>query len=316
MGTLATITVGPESSARLAQVSEEVHAAFRRLEGLLSTYQSGSEISRLAKAAGDSAVPVSEDTLRVLELSKHYGELTKGAFDVTVAPLVRLWGFGAHPPESPPAPGRIQDQIKLVDFRRMELHAGSAFLPSGMSVDLGGIGKGYAVDRGYEILRNLGVKDGMVDLGGNIRVLGQAEPGVSWTIGIRNPFDRGEVLGKITLPDGRAVATSGNYERFVDVGGRRYCHIIDPRSGYPVEGMAGVTVVAPDATMSDALSTGLFVLGMQAGHQVLQALPGAEAIFIPDRDPIEIWLTTGMAKLFESRPELKSSVRILPPNPH
>jgi thiamine biosynthesis lipoprotein len=314
-GTLATITVGPESRDRLGQASDEIRAAFRKLESQLSTYQSDSEISQLARKAGNSSLPVSEDTFRVLELSKHYGKLTQGALDVTIAPLVRLWGFGVRPPNNPPEPERIQEQLKLVDYRRIELSARSAFLPAGMSVDLGGIGKGYAVDKGYEILRTLGVNAAMVDLGGNIRVRGQAEPGLNWTIGVRDPFDRDQVLGKIALPSSMAVATSGNYERFVEMGGRRYSHIIDPRTGYPVEGMAAVTVVAPEATMSDALSTGLFVLGMEAGTRVLRALPGAEAVFVPDREPVEIWLTPGMRELFDAGPEFALSLRILNSKP-
>jgi len=183
-----------------------------------------------------------------------------------------------------------------------------------MSVDLGGIGKGYAVDMAFEMVRRSGVNAAMLDLGGNIRVLGQADSGTNWTIGVRNPFEREQMLGKIALPNGMAVATSGNYERFVEMGGRRYSHIIDPRTGYPVEGMAGVTVVAPDASMSDALSTGLFVLGSQASLDVLKSLPGAEALFIPDRARIEIWLTAGMERLFVPHPESASSVKILPAN--
>ena len=314
MGTLATITVPPEYRHRLPPLADEVHASFRKLESQLSTYQNNSEISQLARSAGGAPVPVSEDTYRVLELSKHYGRLTQGAFDITVAPLVRLWGFGPHPPEKPPEPQTIQDQHKRVDFHRIELHGGRVFLPAGMSVDLGGIGKGYAVDNAIAISRRLGVNASMVDLGGNIRVVGQAETGINWTIGIRNPFEREQILGKIALPDGAAIATSGNYEQFVEWGGRRYSHIINPRTGYPVEGMAGVTVVAPDAAMSDALSTGLFVLGMQAGLKILKAAPGVEAMFIPDCDPIEIWLTAGMAKMFVPLPEFASSLRRLPPH--
>jgi len=148
-------------------------------------------------------------------------------------------------------------------------------------------------------------------------VLGQAEMGVDWTIGVRNPFARDRILGKNAPPNGVAIATSGNYGRFVEMGDHRYSHIIDPRTGYPVEGMAGVTAVAPDATNTDAMSTGLFVLGTQASLNVLRSFPGGEAIFIPDRGPIEIQLTAGMAKLFVPLPEFAAAIKILPmpPNP-
>jgi thiamine biosynthesis lipoprotein len=311
MGTRASVTVAGAYRDRLPQATEDVIAAFSRLEGELSNYQRDSEISRLAEAAGRSPLTLSDETLRVLELSKQYGELTQGAFDVTIAPLVRLWGFGGEARQNTPSPELTQEKLKLVDFRKIELKEGTAYLPAGMSVDLGGIGKGYAVDIAFEALRRSGVGAAMVDLGGNIRVLGQAEADENWTIGVRNPFDKERVLGKISLPDRMAVATSGNYERFVEMSGRRYSHIVDPRTGYPVEGMAGVTAVFQDAGGADALSTALFVLGMSRGCEVLQSLPGAEAMFIPDRDPIEIWLTPGMAKLFSPLPEFAASVRRL-----
>ncbi len=312
MGTQASVTVAMEYRDRLPELTGVVCTLFRNLESQLSTYRSDSEISRLAAVAGRAPMAVSADTYRILELSRHYGELSHGAFDITVAPLVRLWGFGARPPHNPPDPEVIAGELDLVNFRKIGLKKGMAFLPTGMSVDLGGIGKGYAVDKAIETLRSAGVRAVMVDLGGNIRVLGQAEPEVTWTIGIRNPFDSQRVLGRILLPGGMAVATSGNYERFVEMGGRRYSHIIDPRTGYPVEGMAGVTVVSPDATTSDALSTALFVLGMESGLNVLRDLPGTEALFVPDRDPIEVWLTPGMGKLFKPLPDVESSVRVLP----
>ncbi len=308
MGTRATVTVAPEYRARLPQLTAEVRKAFEKLEALLSTYRSDSEISQLTRAAGRAPLPVSEDTFRVLELSEYYGNVTRGAFDVTVAPLVRLWGFGVTPPAHAPETDAIEERRRRVDFRRLELNPRQAFLPTGMSVDLGGIGKGYAVDRAFEIARRMRVNAAMLDLGGNIRVVGRADRGSDWMIGVRNPFEKDRILGKIALPDGMAVATSGNYERFVEMGDRRYSHIIDPRTGYPVEGMAGVTVIAPDATMSDALSTGLFVLGIKDGLPVLRSLPGVEVIFIPDRDPIRIHLTQGMAKFFVPRPEYASAV--------
>jgi thiamine biosynthesis lipoprotein len=311
MGTVATITVASRYRERLHELTGLTRDEFRRLEDLLSVYKSDSEISRLAQFAGKAPVDISVDTRRILELSKEYGELSGGAFDVTVGPLVRLWGFGVTPPHAVPDAARIEGTRKLVNFRRIGLNKGSAFLPEGMRVDLGGIGKGFAVDSAYKILRAAAVAAVLIDLGGNIRVIGEARRGEQWTVGVRNPFDRERVLGKIGLRDGMAVATSGNYERFVEMAGRRYSHIIDPRTGYPVEGMAAVTVVCSNATMTDALSTSLFVLGMKAGKGMIEKLPEVDAAFIPDRYPVEIWLTPGMAELFQPLPEFASSIRIL-----
>jgi FAD:protein FMN transferase len=308
MGTVATVTVPEQYRDRLEPLTDSIKKEFRRLEALLTTYQPDSEISRLAQSAG-APQPVSPDTMRILELSKRYGELSGGAFDVTVAPLVRLWGFGVRPPNNPPEPDQIEAQRRFVDFRRISLGQGTASLPPGMSVDLGGIGKGYAIDVALGLMRAAGIPAAMMDFGGNIRVLGQPEPGENWTIGVRDPFDHEQLIGKLSLPDGTAVATSGNYERFVEMGGRRYGHIVDPRTGVPVEGMAGTTAIAPDAAMSDALSTSMFVLGIQEGINELRRLPGTAALFVPDRQPLEIWLAPGMGKYFEPLPEYAGALR-------
>ncbi len=308
MGTIASVSVSAEYREDLASLTQTIKLAFRQLEDRFTTYQPDSEISQLGRSAG-APVAVSEDTARILGLSKHFGDLTGGAFDVTVAPLVRLWGFGVRPPANPPQAEEIREQLRLVDYRRIALGPRTASLPAGMSVDLGAIGKGYAVDRGFELLGRTRVKAAMLDLGGNIRVLGRPGTAEEWTIGVRDPFDRSRLVGKLRLPDGMAVATSGNYERYVDLGGRRYAHIIDPRTGTPVAGMAGVTVIAPDATTTDALSTGLFVLGIEVGTKALRRVPGAAALFIPDREPVELWLTPGMEQLFQPVPDCAPAVR-------
>ena len=134
----------------------------------------------------------------------------------------------------------------------------------------------------------------MVDLGGNIRCAGCARPGTPWKIGVRNPFRRDEIIGALALPDGMAVATSGNYERFVTIAGQRYAHILDPRTGYPVKGMAAVTVVSTNAVEADALSTALFVMGLRRGAEWLVHRSGPEALFVPDIQPPQAWITRGM----------------------
>ena len=165
-----------------------------------------------------------------------------------------------------------------------------------MLLDLGAIAKGYAVDVAWASLKAAGHANLLIDLGGNLRAIGEAAPGRGgWRTGVRNPFDHG-LIGRFLMRDGEAVATSGNYERFVEINGIRYAHIMDPRTGSPVTGMAGTTVLAPDAMTADALSTTLFILGPAKGAALLRNHPGCEALWIPDTpDTLTVIATPGMA---------------------
>ena len=294
MGTRATLTLAGKESSKLPAATDEIKRLMQALDAELSIYHPDSAISRLNKVAGIRALKVPEHTRRLLELSKVYGELTSGAFDVTVGPVVDLWRPVKGRTPSLPSEDALKAALARVDFRKIEVTEGSAFLTEpGMRVDLGGIGKGYAVDLAWRKCRELGLSNFMFDLGGNIRVSGQAGPDSSWSIAIRDPFNKSENLAKVEIPDQWAVATSGQYERFVEIEGRRYGHVIDPRTGYPAAGLAGVTVIAPNATMTDGLSTGLFVLGPKRSIPILKKT-GAEAVFVPDKQPAELWVTPGI----------------------
>ena len=313
MGTLATVTVGSAYADRIGPITKQIHETFNQLERELSSYRPDSTISLLSRKAGVAPVAVSEDTYRVLSLSQHVGTLSGGVFDITVAPLVSLWGFnGAPEPAALPSEEAIREDLKLVDYRRLVLREGTAFLPvKGMAVDVGGIAKGYAVDRAYYYCLRTGVRDFLIDFSGNIRASGRPEWGEDWEIGVRDPFDRSRLIGKVALPSGMALATSGNYERFVNIAGERFSHIIDPRTGYPVRGTASVTVLCADATTADGLSTSFFVVGLKGARELLEKVPSVELLIVPDRYPLEIWLTPGFAKDFTCAPELADSVKVM-----
>lgn len=317
MGGLAGITVGGAYSERIEPLTAQVRGIFECLEQELSTYRSDSAISLLAEEAGVDPVRVSEDAWRVLNLAHHFGHLSDGAFDVTVAPLVKLWGFGSTvAPASLPSQEEIRERMKLVDYRRLILKDQTVFLPvKGMAVDLGGIAKGYAVDRAFDFCRGVGIKDFLIDLSGNIRASGRPQWGEDWQIGVRDPFDRSRIIGKIILRSGMALATSGSYERFVEIASVRYSHIIDPRTGYPVTGTAGVTVLCGDATTADCLSTLFFLVGLDGAGKLLQKTPPADVLIVPDKYPIKIWLTPALAEAFVPMPELSDAVKILTPPP-
>lgn len=317
MGTVATVTLGAAYAGRIEPVTAGVREIFDGLDRELSSYRPDSTISQLSDQAGVAPIPVTSDTYRVLSLSEHFGALSDGAFDITVAPLVSLWGFnGAPAPSELPSEQALRERLKLVDYRRLALRDGTAFLPmKGMAVDVGGIAKGYAVDRAYDYCRSAGIRDFLIDFSGNIRASGWPGWGEKWEVGVRDPFDRSRIIGKIALPGGMALATSGSYERFVNIANERFSHIIDPRTGYPVAGTASVTVMCPDATAADALSTAFFVVGLKGAGALLKKVPSAELLIVPDKSPPEIWLTPGFAKAFTPVPELANKVKVINSSP-
>lgn len=313
MGGLATVTLGTSFPRRIESITQQIESLFEKLERELSAYRPDSAISQLAKQAGVAPVPVSDDVARVLSLGKHFGDLSDGRFDITMAPLAKLWGFGStSEPTGVPSPEAIHEQLKLVDYRRLELAAKRAFLPvKGMAVDLGGIAKGYAVDRACELCQSAGIGDFLINLSGNIRAQGRPYWRGKWQVGVRDPFDRFHMLGKVSIPNGWALATSGSYERFVMVGDTRYSHIINPKTGYTVTGTAEATILAADATTADGLSTPFFIGGLPEAAKLLPQALAAEMMIVPDKYPIEIWLTAGFAKVFAPVPELAGAVRRL-----
>ena len=293
MGTVAAVQCADPAATQARVLTE---AAFDDLDRQLSAWNPASVLSAVNAAAGTGTpVPISPDFATVLSAALAASTATDGAFTPLIGPVMRAWGFnGADPRPSPPAPAELTALLTLSDFRTVTLTVSSAsggghaatsvLLPLvGMKLDLGAIAKGYAVDLAHARLLAAGHTNVLVDLGGNLRALGEAAPGRGgWRTGVRNPFAADTLIGSFLLSDGEATATSGNYERFVDIDGLRYAHIMDGRTGRPVTGMAGVTVIAPDAMTADVLSTSLFVLGPQQGAALLTKYPGSEALWIPD----------------------------------
>ncbi|NQU40553.1 MAG: FAD:protein FMN transferase [Lentisphaerae bacterium] len=313
MGTFASVSVGAGRAEELAACVRQTKEVFEDLNQRLSTYVDASEISQLNDAAGGEPVALSTTTRDMLRLSIHYAEMSGGAFDVSVAPLMHLWGFrGGEPPVALPEAVALERLLPLVDFRLIEQSATGARLPwPGMRIDLGGIAKGYAVDRGFEALEQAGHHDILVNLGGNMRAIGSPEPGRAWRVGVRNPFDLTALLGTVELADGWSLATSGNYEQFIEIGGTRYAHIMDPRTGAPVQGMAGVTLLSRRAVEADALSTALFVAGLVGAPAILALAPDSEALLVPDRQPLEIYMTPGFARHFTPDPAFAERIRLI-----
>ncbi len=316
MGTFASLTLRGIGDGQANELENITKAQFEDLNNTLSVYKPDSEISQL-NTGTTGMVHVSKSTFTMLQETLRYAKLSEGAFDPTMCPLIKLWGFsGGTPPTALPTPEAINSALSRTGYPHLklskepDLHAG--FDLSDMQIDLGGIAKGFAVDKAFDaIFARQPDLNGIINLGGNIRCLGTATPEREWHIAVRNPFDATSTVGVLTMAPGMSVATSGNYERFITIGDKRYAHIIDPRTGYPVAGMAGVTALSRSATEADAMSTALFVVGLDNAPHLLRNLPDTEALLIPDREPMELWVTPGFNKAFTPHPPYTNNIHIL-----
>jgi thiamine biosynthesis lipoprotein len=254
----------------------------RQLDAALSDYDPESELMRLCDRAGGPPVPVSDDLFRVMARALEMAERSRGAFDPTVNPVVRLWRR-ARRERKLPAAEALERARALVDYRNVRLDPGArtiALLKPGVKLDLGGIAKGFAVDEALAVLKRHGVERALAAAAGDIAVSGPPPGRAGWSIALA-PLggDGGRPERFVTLRDA-AVSTSGDAERFVEIDGTRYSHIVDPRTGLGVVDRAGVTVIAPDATTADSLATAVYVLGPTRGLALVDRTPGAAALIV------------------------------------
>jgi thiamine biosynthesis lipoprotein len=269
---------------------DAVFAEFERLEALMSVWRPGSDILRLNAAAGDHPVPVSPEVVEVLGVARQVSEWTEGTFDVTFGALSDLWKFDHDQDNTIPDPAIVRERLPLVDYRALDIdaRAGTAFLRrKGMRVHLGGIGKGYAVDRAVTMLRSRGLRDFMIQAGGDLYVAGLKD-GRPWRLGIRDPRGpAGKSFALLDLSDG-TFSTSGDYERFFLKDGRRYHHILDLKRGEPARGCRSVTLVTDRAVLADALAKGVFILGPEAGMALIEKLPGVEGVIVSATNEVRV----------------------------
>jgi FAD:protein FMN transferase len=283
MATLVTVTVRGCDAAALEARVREAFAEMERLASILSEWDPRSATSRVNDNAGIAPVEVPRELEEVLRAAQETSRLTSGAFDVTWAALAPLWKFDGKAPRLPPA-GKVEQQRALVGYRDLVLDgaAHTAFLRrSGMRIGLGGIAKGYIAQAAADLLVSRGVRDVLVAASGDIAARGRSGDR-PWTVAVRNP--EGGVLATVDLRD-ESISTAGDYERFFVVDGRRYHHILDPRTGYPAPGTRSVTVIAPRGVVADGLDTGLLVLGTERGKKVAASV-GVAALFVDDAGKI------------------------------
>ncbi|MCC5910704.1 MAG: FAD:protein FMN transferase [Clostridiaceae bacterium] len=271
------------------------------IENTMSVVIEGSDIYKVNANAGKGAVGVTDETLQVIKDGIYYYELTDGVFNIGMGTLIDLWGISIQSSEQSqrvPTPKEIEFAMQHMDLSNLEINGNKVFLKdANMSIDLGGIAKGYAVDEAARVLKDHGIKSGFVNLGGDIYVLGPKPDGSHWKMGIENPLKNSEtpsnhVIAGISLIN-KAIVTSGDYERTLEGTDQHFHHILDPETGYPTKNeLTSTTIIANTAISADVLSTAVFVMGLEKGFNFIEELTDVEGIFITKNK--EVYITSGI----------------------
>ena len=278
MGTRIVVELWADDAAVANAAIDAVMAEMVTIDRNMSTYKPESEVSRVNRDAAKAPMVISKELFGLLTTALGFSRITNGAFDITYASVGFMYDFRAH---KKPTEAQIDSALPAVNYHHVVLDAAKGtvfFTQPGVRIDLGGIGKGYAVDRGIEILQARGVTHALVTAGGDSRIIGDRF-GKPWIVGIRHPDDKDRVIAKIPLVD-TAMSTSGDYERYFDEDGVRYHHIIDPRTGHSASKVRSATILASTATRTDGLSKTAFVLGAEAAMKIYEAQGDVEAILV------------------------------------
>jgi len=287
MGSRFDITVVAENENKGNEYIDLAVNEISRVEKIISSWDSLSETSEIIKNAGIKPVKVDKELFDLISRAIKISELTSGAFDISYASMDRIWKFDGSM-TALPNDEEIAASISKVGFKNIVLNPENqtVFLKNkGMRIGFGAIGKGYSADKAKQLLISKGVKGGIINASGDLTTWGTQPDGSPWMIGITNPLNKNKVFSWFPL-DNNAVVTSGNYEKFVEIDGKRYSHIIDPRTGWPVSGLTSVTVFAPKAELADALATSVFVMGLDTGIDFINQLPGIECVIVDDQGKI------------------------------
>ena len=304
MDTLVSITIyAKQEPEDWQQHVEQAFETMQRIEDLATSFNDSSEVGQLNLNAGHRGISVHKDVLEIIKQAQEVGENSDGAFDVTVLPLLRLWNFKSSNPRVP-TQDEVLEKRGLVDFRRIVINDNNVFLPEvNMGMDLGAIAKGYAVDKAVEVLEKYDYKNFMVEAGGDLRAIAGELTRGQRTIWVRHPRKVSGFFAKIKMDEG-AVASSGDYERFFEVSGKRFHHIVNPKTGYPASPVVSVTIFSETTVLADAYATAVFVLGPEKGLDFIEKLPETEGLIVYqkeiDSDLILDWkVSKGIARDLE-----------------
>lgn len=296
MGTIAQFKVFGKNAEKAVDSAVD---RLNEIDDRLSVFKEHSEISKINAGSGEIPCKVSGDTFFLLNKSLEYSRLLEGTFDPTIRPLVNLWSIGTNN-ENIPEEKDIKEKLKLVNYKDAILNYDEQTIMlkhKHQSIDLGGIAKGYAADEVRDIFVKNHINSAIIDLGGNIFALGKKTDGTLWNVGIQNPLKpRGEFIGILNIKD-KSVVTSGDYEKYFIKNGKKYHHIIDPRTGYPSESrLMSATIISDNSLDGDGLSTGVYILGVDKAMKLIEPMKGIDAIFI-DEDK-KVYATSGISDSF------------------
>lgn len=286
MGNRFDIGVVSSVKEQAEQAIEKSIAEIKRIEALLTTFSDDSQTNQINQNAGIKPVKVDKEVYALIERAQRISKLTQGAFDLSYGSLDKsFWNFDQKMTQLPSAEQALK-AVGLIDYRNIVLEEGTVFLrDKGMRIGFGGIGKGYAADRAKQVLQEEGFENGVVNASGDMNAWGVREDGQSWKVGISNPDSPQEIMAEFDLQNA-AVATSGNYEKFVWIDGVKYSHTIHPKTGFPIRGIKSVTVFAPFAELADALTTPIAVMGVEVGLDLINQMTGVACLIISDENVI------------------------------
>ena len=287
MGSRFELTaVSPDQDKAMKAIESGIEE-IKRIEKLISSWDTNSQTSEVIRNAGVKPVIVDQELFNLIRRSLKISNLTHGAFDISYASMDKVWYFDGRMKELPDS-SVVKASVAKINYKNIILNPEkrTVFLKEkGMKIGFGAIGKGYAANKALNIMSKMGLSGALVNASGDLISWGKDEGDKDWKIGIVNPKQKGKVFSWLNINE-TAVVTSGNYEKFVTLNGQRYSHIIDPRTGYPVKGLSSVSIICPNAELADALATSVFVLGKEKGIELINKLKGIECLIITDKQEL------------------------------
>ena len=288
MGSVFQITIVDKDSISADKNIKKVIAEIDRIENLISEWRPQTQISEVNQNAGIKPIKVDREVFEITKKAIWFSEISNGAFDISIVALDKIWKFDGSM-EALPSKAAIRKSVEKVNYKNIILDTKNSTIylsKEGMKIGFGSIGKGYAADKGRELMQSLGVKAGIINAAGDIATWGKQLNGQPWLIGVNNPFETGETIEILEFIENNAVTTSGNYEKYAEIADKRYSHIINPKTGYPSTELTSVTIIGENAEMCNGFSTSMMVLGLKKGLKLIKQFPDYHFIILTNKEEI------------------------------